>query len=100
MQEELGWRAKQLEFVAELRPLSKYLTSRQFVFLARQLSPSKLEGDEAHPIRPRAVALDTFHELCFSGELHDATAIAALYLVRSYLGKWGTWPKSQFKPTS
>lgn len=87
LQEELGWRAERLEFVAELRPFSKYLTSRQFVFLARELARSKLEGDETYPVRPRSVALDAFHELCFSGELNDATAIAALYLVRSYLGR-------------
>jgi ADP-ribose diphosphatase len=85
LQEELGWRAEKLDFVAELRPFSKYMTSRQFVFLARGLSPSKLEGDETHPVRPRTVALDSFHELCFGGELHDATAIAALFLVRTYL---------------
>jgi ADP-ribose diphosphatase len=87
LQEELGWRAERLEFVAELRPFSKYMTSRQFVILARQLSASKLEGDEMYPVRPRAVALDTFHELCFTGELKDATAIAALFLVRSYLNR-------------
>lgn len=87
LQEELGWRAERLDFVAELRPFSKYMTSRQFVFVGRELVPSKLEGDESHPVRPRSVALGAFHELCFSGELRDATAIAALYLVRSFLGK-------------
>jgi ADP-ribose diphosphatase len=87
LQEELGWRAERLEFVAELRPFSKYMTTRQFVFVARELVPSKLQGDETHPVLPRSVPLDAFHELCFSGELHDATAIAALFLVRSILGK-------------
>lgn len=87
LQEELGWRAGRLEFVAELRPFSKYMNSRQFVFLARDLEPSKLEGDEMYAVRPRKVDLADFHELCFSGELRDATAIAALYLVRSYLAQ-------------
>lgn len=87
LQEELGWRAERLEFVAELRPFSKYMNSRQFVLVARDLVRSKLEGDEMYPVRPRRVGLDDFHKLCFSGELRDATAIAALFLVRSYLAR-------------
>ena len=85
LQEELGWRAEKLDFIAELRPFSKYLNSRQFVFLARQLTPSKLEGDETYPIRQRKVALSSFEMLCSSGELKDAVAISALYMVRSWL---------------
>ena len=45
LQEELGWRAERIDFLGELHPF-KYLSSRQFAFLARDLVPSKLEGDE------------------------------------------------------
>src|SRR5262245_22066452 len=38
LQEELGWRAARLDYLGEIHPF-KYLTSRQFVFLARDLSP-------------------------------------------------------------
>jgi 8-oxo-dGTP pyrophosphatase MutT (NUDIX family) len=34
LQEELGWRAGRIDYLGELHPF-KYLTSRQFVFLAR-----------------------------------------------------------------
>jgi ADP-ribose diphosphatase len=71
LQEELGWHADQLVFLGELHPF-KYLTSRQFVFLARQLTPSKLAGDEQHPIGTRTVPLAGFTSLCANGELHDA----------------------------
>jgi 8-oxo-dGTP pyrophosphatase MutT (NUDIX family) len=43
LQEELGWRAGRIDFLGELRPF-KYLTSRQFLFLARDLVPVRLEG--------------------------------------------------------
>ena len=84
LQEELGWRAERVEFLGEIHPF-KYLTSRQFVFLARDLSPSKLEGDEMYPVGTRKVHLDSFIDLCTSGELHDATAIAALCLAQHFL---------------
>jgi ADP-ribose diphosphatase len=49
LQEELGWRAGRIDFLGELHPF-KYLTSRQFAFLARDLASSKLEGDEIYPV--------------------------------------------------
>ena len=84
LQEELGWRAGRVEFLGEIHPF-KYLTTRQFVFLARDLSPSKLEGDEMYPVGTRKVLLDSFIDLCTSGELHDATAIAAFCLTQHFL---------------
>ena len=84
LQEELGWRAERIEFLGEFHPF-KYLTSRQFVFLARDLAPSKLEGDEMYPVGTRKVPLDDFVDLCTGGELHDATAIAALCLAQCFL---------------
>jgi 8-oxo-dGTP pyrophosphatase MutT (NUDIX family) len=59
LQEELGWHADQLVFLGELHPF-KYLTSRQFVFLARELTPSNRPGDERHPIGTRTVPLASF----------------------------------------
>ena len=84
LQEEIGWRAERLDFLGELHPF-KYLTTRQFVFLARDLTPSKLAGDETHAITERRVSVNDFTDLCQAGELQDASAIAALYLARDYL---------------
>ena len=83
LQEELGWRAGRLDFLGELHPF-KYLTTRQFVFLARDLTLSKLAGDETHAITQRRVSLNDFTDLCQAGELQDASAIAALCLARNY----------------
>jgi ADP-ribose diphosphatase len=84
LQEELGWRAARIDFLGELHPF-KYLTTRQFAFLARDLSPARLEGDEQYPVRARKVVLDDFPKLCAAGELHDALAIAALCLAQGFL---------------
>jgi ADP-ribose diphosphatase len=84
LQEELGWLAGRLDFLGELHPF-KYLTTRQFAFLARDLTPSKLAGDETHAITERRVPLNDFTVLCQAGELQDASAIAALCLARDYL---------------
>jgi ADP-ribose diphosphatase len=89
LQEELGWRAERIDFLGEIHPF-KYLASRHFVFLARGLMPSKLRGDEKHPINERKIKLDGLFKLCMSGELQDAPSIAALCMAQEYLEKEAT----------
>lgn len=84
LQEELGWQAKRMDYLGEIRPF-KYLTTRQFVFLARELSPGRLPGDEPHPIGVRRVPLDGLVDLCTNGELRDAPTIAGLCLAWRFL---------------
>lgn len=86
LQEELGWRAARVDFLGELRPF-KYLTTRQFAFLARDLSPARLKGDEQYPVHARRVSLDGLRELAAAGELHDALTIAALCLAQGFLAE-------------
>jgi ADP-ribose diphosphatase len=86
LQEELGWLAQRIDYLGEIH-LFKYLTSRQFVFLARDLVPSKLVGDERYPVGTRSIHLDSYIDLCASGELQDAPSIAALCLARHFLRK-------------
>jgi len=84
LQEELGYRAGRMEFIAEIRPWAKYLTVRDHVYLARNLTPSKLAGDEAHPISVQPVTWDDISRLVADYKLQDAVTIAALYLARAY----------------
>jgi ADP-ribose diphosphatase len=84
LQEELGWRARRIDYLGEIH-LFKYITSRQFVFLARDLVRSKLAGDERYPVRTRSILLDNYIDLCTGGELQDAPSIAALCLARHFL---------------
>jgi ADP-ribose diphosphatase len=85
LQEEIGFKADRLDFLGELRPWSKYLELRSFVYVARDLTPSKLEGDEEYEIGSVWVPLAKMETLIATGQLRDARAIAALYMTRSFL---------------
>ena len=85
LQEELGYKAGHLDFLGELRPWSKYLTVRSYVYLARGLTPSRLQGDEDYEIGVERVPLDQFETLITSKRLLDARVIAALYMARAFL---------------
>jgi ADP-ribose diphosphatase len=85
LQEEVGYKAARLDFLGEIRPFSKYLTVRTYLFLARELTSSKLVGDEAYEIGVERVPLAEFESLMAAGRLLDARVIAALYLARAFL---------------
>ncbi len=89
LREEVGYQAGRLDFLGELRPWSKYLAVRTFVYLGRDLKPSLLPGDEDYAIGILRVPLRTFATLIASGRLRDARVIAALYLARAFLDAEG-----------
>ena len=85
LQEEIGYTARRLDFLSEVRPFSKYISLQSFIYLARGLVPSKLQGDEEYPITMEQVPLEDFEYLMTSGRLLDARVIAALFMTRSFL---------------
>lgn len=85
LQEEIGYRAARLDSLGELRPFAKYLAVRVFVFLARGLAASSLEGDEDYDIATEQVPLAGFEPLIAAGRLRDSSSIAALYMARTFL---------------
>ena len=87
LQEEAGFKAARWDLLARLRPISKYVRCDFSVYLARDLQPSKLQGDEAYEISVEYVPLEQFEELIASGRLRDSNVIAALFLARSFLAK-------------
>ncbi len=87
LQEEVGFRAARLDYLCELRPFSKYLTVKSHVYLARQLAPSKLQGDEDYEIGVSRVPLGGFEAMIEGGRLLDARTIAALYLARAFVSR-------------
>jgi 8-oxo-dGTP pyrophosphatase MutT (NUDIX family) len=87
LQEEIGFRAGRIDSLGELRPFSKYLTVRSFVYLARDLVPSRLVGDEGYDITVQPVPLASFETLIGDGRLLDARVIASLFLARSFVTK-------------
>ena len=67
LQEELGFRANSICSLGVLTAFTKYLTVRSFVYLARDLVPSRLQGDEGYIISQRQVPLESFESLVESG---------------------------------
>src|SRR4029434_9038303 len=85
LQEEVGFCARRWNYLGELRPFSKYLTVRSYVFLARDLVPSQMQGDEGYKIEVERVPLASFESLIEEKRLLDARVIAALYRARAFV---------------
>jgi ADP-ribose diphosphatase len=85
LQEEIGYRAGRLDFLGELWPWAKYLAVRSHLFLARELAPSKLAGDEGYVVGVEVMPLVELEAWIADGRLRDARAIAGLFLARAYL---------------
>ena len=84
LQEEIGYKAGRIDFLGKLNPF-KYLTTSVHVYLARNLTPSKLQGDEDYMIQVVPTPLASFETLIASGDLRDAASIAGLFLARRFL---------------
>ncbi len=78
LQEEIGFAAGRLDRLAELHPWVKYLTATLTVYLARDLTPSRLQGDEPYEIVPEYVSLNSFEGLIASGRLTDLRSLRAV----------------------
>jgi len=85
LQEDVGLRANRLDFLGELRPWSKYLRVRTFVFLGRELVASRLAADEGYEIQTMRMHIDAVFESVRAGKLRDSRVIAAVALVREAL---------------
>lgn len=80
LSEEVGMRAARLTELGELTLAPGHLCHRYCVVLAEQLSPCQLIGDEPEPLECLRVPLAHIPELVARGELHEARAIAALFM--------------------
>lgn len=87
LQEEIGYKAEKLDKLAVLTMAPSYYTQKAHVFLARNLVPGSLAGDEIVPPEQMEYPLADFEELIDAGTLRESRCIAALYLVRRFLAK-------------
>lgn len=81
LQEEIGYRAEELTLMYRSHVLPGYNGAEAgYVYLAKQLIPSKLVGDEPFDIKIHAVSLAKTIGMIKSGEIIDSrTALAILY---------------------
>lgn len=87
LQEEAGFGAREVSHVRQLTAAPNYMGHRLEVMLARDLYPSKLEGDEPEPLEVIPWPLSQLPELFEREEFSEGRAIAALCLVQQRLAK-------------
>ncbi|MBI5670966.1 MAG: NUDIX hydrolase [Chloroflexi bacterium] len=85
LQEETGYKAGRLDKLGIFCPFIKYLNQTLTIYLARDLQPSRLQGDEGYEIGLEYTTLDDFETLIAAGRIQDCGVIAALYMARSFL---------------
>jgi ADP-ribose diphosphatase len=79
LREEIGLGGK-LSHLGTFSVSPGYLTQRTVLFLATELYPDALEGDEVQFIQPTVLSLDTAVQMCLGGEITEARTIAALLM--------------------
>lgn len=87
LQEELGFRADRIDFLATVNPMLRVAEMYIHIFLGRDLIPSKLQGDESYELPIEKIPLSQLESLIASGRLMDSTIISALYMARSFLAR-------------
>ncbi len=85
LQEEIGYKANKLDELGVLTMSPGYLTQKTHVFLARDLVPSRLEGDEPEQLEIIEYPFANFEELIAEGKLTESRMIAALFLAKKFM---------------
>ncbi len=85
LQEEIGYGAREFVFLKKLSLSPSYMSGGIMVLLARDLYPSKLEGDEPEPLELIPWKLSDVDALYSRSDFHEGRTIAALTLAQAYL---------------
>jgi len=87
LQEEIGYKAKELIKLGTLIVSPGSTRHKTHVYLAKNLVKSKLPSDEGEEIEVMKIPFDSFEKIIEDGKLNEARFIAALYMARKYLKK-------------
>jgi ADP-ribose pyrophosphatase len=85
IREEIGMSAGQIQKIAEFFLAPGYSTEFLHLFLARDLKPDPLQGDEDEFIQVEQIPVSEAFVLAESGQIRDAKTLAALILAKAYL---------------
>jgi ADP-ribose pyrophosphatase len=85
IREEIGMSAGKLQKIGEFYPAPGYSTECLYIFLASDLHPAPLPGDEDEFIQVERLPLDQAFTLAEGGSIPDAKTLAALLLAKPYL---------------
>lgn len=85
LKEEIGMGARQLQFLKNMSLSPSYIKSGIDVWLAWDLYPEQLEGDEPEPLEVVPWPLDKLNDLVQRADMTEGRAIAALYMAKEWL---------------
>jgi ADP-ribose pyrophosphatase len=85
VREETGMSAANLVKIGEFFLVPGYSTEFMHIYLATDLNPDPLPGDEDEFITVEPIAIGQIAERISQGEIRDAKSLAALFLAQSYL---------------
>lgn len=87
LQEEIGFKAGRIDSLGTVYTSIKYVESKVKIYLARDLTPASLEGDEPEgwiQIQD-PIPLSEIESLIADGKLLNSETITSLFLARSFL---------------
>ncbi|PSV19105.1 ADP compounds hydrolase NudE [Photobacterium leiognathi subsp. mandapamensis] len=87
LKEEIGFGANKLQPLKEVVLAPSYFSSRMTLFLAQDLYPEKLEGDEPEPLDIVRWPLAQAEELLTHVDFAEARSITALFLALKQLAR-------------
>ena len=85
VREEIGMSVGRLEKIGEFFMAPGYSTEYMYVYLARELSPAPLPGDEDEFLQVEKFPIEKVFEMAEQGQFKDSKTLAALYLAQRFL---------------
>lgn len=85
LQEEIGFGAREFVHLKKISLSPSYMSGGIDLVLARDLYPSKLEGDEPEPLELMRWPLSALPELFARNDFNEGRAVAGLALAQQYL---------------
>ncbi|EKE77569.1 ADP compounds hydrolase NudE [Gallaecimonas xiamenensis] len=85
LQEEIGYGARDWTVLREVSMAPGYFSAKMTLLIARDLYPSRLEGDEPEPIEVVPWPLARINELRYQKDFSEARSLTALLLARDWL---------------
>jgi ADP-ribose diphosphatase len=85
LQEEISYGSKQLHFLSQVMMAPAFFNAKMDIFIASDLYPSTLEGDEPEPLDVVSWPIKEYKTLLRQPDFQEARSIAALMLLVDYL---------------
>ena len=85
LQEEIGFAAKKLHFLRSLYSSPSHMYGLMHVFIAEDLYPSQLEGDEPEPLEIVRLPLSEIDRLLADPNFAESRYLSAIFMLREFL---------------